>query len=76
MLVNSVVSALKPFTFLRRQRLRVRQGVLSGAEQQGEWRPEFVADIAEECRFGPVDFGQRFEALAFFFHSDRVGDVL
>src|SRR6185503_7454713 len=45
--------------------------VLYGSENKGKGRPEFVADVVEEDRLGPVEFRQGFGPLLFFFERAR-----
>ena len=52
----------------------VAQRVFQRTEHQRERRTELVADVAEEGRLGPIQFGQRFGATPFVFQRERVAD--
>ena len=52
---------------------RVRQHFLERPEHQRERCTKLVADVAEECRLGAIDLGQRFRALAFPLVCARTG---
>jgi hypothetical protein len=59
---------LLPFAVHGRQRRAgIAQPVLERTHQQRERRAELVADVAEEVRFRPIQFGKRLGAPALLF---------
>ena len=50
----------------------VSQGLLKGAEHQGQRGAELVADVGEEPRLGAVEFSQRLGASPFLLVGARV----
>ena len=49
-----------------------RGGFLRGSKQQRQRRAKLVADVAEECRLGPVDGRKRLGAVSFVFVRARI----
>jgi hypothetical protein len=48
---------MQHFERFARRRSFAEEGIFDGAENQGEWSPELVADVAEECSLGAIEIG-------------------
>src|SRR5258708_2384521 len=49
------------------------QKVFDGTEDEGQWSPQFMADVAEEGRLCPVQFSKSFRAFSFRLVPPHVG---